>query len=53
MVCLLCVDFDFDVLELFINGVNFLVFFEVVEFIICIFFCEINGFICKKYLYFV
>lgn len=48
MVCLFCVDFDFDVLELFINGVNFLVFFEVVEFIICIFFCEINGFIWKN-----
>lgn len=52
MVCSLCADFDFDVLELFINGVNFLVFFEVAEFTTCTFFCEINGFTCKKYLYF-
>lgn len=48
MVCSLCADFDFDVLELFINGVNFLVFFEVAEFTTCTFFCEINGFTWKN-----
>ena len=36
--CSFCSDFDFDVLELFINGVNFIVFFEFTEFTACSFF---------------
>lgn len=49
MICSFCADFDLDVLELFINGVNFLVFFEIAEFTTCTFFCDINGITYKKY----
>lgn len=36
--CSFCSDFDLDVLELFINGVNFIAFFDVTEFTACSFF---------------
>lgn len=34
--CSFCSDFDLDVLELFINGVNFIAFFDVTEFTACL-----------------
>lgn len=36
--CCFCSDFDLDVLELFINGVNFIAFFDTTEFTACSFF---------------
>lgn len=50
-VCCFCLDFDLDVLELFINGVNFIVFFDIIEFIVCSFFCEINDIVIGKYVF--
>lgn len=49
--CSFCSDFDLDVLELFINGVNFIAFFDVTEFTACSFFCEINNIAIGKYVF--
>lgn len=49
--CFFCVDFFFDVLEFFINGKNFFCFFFVVEFNVCIYFCNLMGFYFLKYVF--
>lgn len=49
--CCFCSDFDLDVLELFINGVNFIAFFDTTEFTACSFFCEINDIAIGKYVF--
>lgn len=47
--CSFCADFSLDVLELFINGKNFLCFFSAAEFNACIYFCNLMGFHFSKY----
>lgn len=48
-VCLYCSDFDLDVLEIFINGANFLCFFNIEDFDACCFYCQLNSFSVEKY----
>lgn len=50
-VCLYCFDFDFDVLEIFINGVNFLCFFNIEDIDVCCFYCQLNLFSVEKYVF--
>ena len=47
--CSFCSDFSLDVLELFINGKNFLCFFSAAELTACTFFCNLMGFHFSKY----
>lgn len=41
--CSFCSDFDMDVLELFLNGYNWLVFFTSGELNACVFFLDIHN----------
>jgi hypothetical protein len=47
--CSFCMDFDIDVLELFINGFNCLAFFTPHEYSACEYYCILSGFEVKKY----
>lgn len=51
-VCLFCLDFDIDVLEIFINGFCCLIFFCFLEFYVCRVFCVFFGFVVEKFLKF-
>lgn len=47
--CSYCADFNLDVLDLFINGFNCLVFFSLPKFNACVFYCNLNNFNIFKY----
>lgn len=44
-----CADFDFDVLDVQINGFNIIIFFEIEEFNACIFLCVLCDFTIKQF----
>lgn len=48
-VCEYCSAFDFDTLELFLNGCNFLCFYSINDFEACCFYCNLRSFHVKKY----
>ena len=46
-----CSDFDLDVLEIHVCGLNFLVFFRFEDFQACIFFSELENFDTVKFVF--
>lgn len=48
-ICSMCGDFDFDVLEVFVDGHNALFFYDILELQATVFYCLVNGFEYKKY----
>lgn len=50
IICSLCSDNNFDVLEIYFDGNNSLVFYDLLELDAVISFSEINGFDYRKYI---